>query len=259
MNILKLENISLKRNEKTLLNNISFELSSGEKMAILGKNGSGKSLLLQLIAGYISPSSGEIYRFGEKHGSSDLREIRKKMGFLGTSIKKYMNENEIVIEAVISGKYATIGKYDNYSKLDYEKAVYFLELVNCFHLKDRFFGNLSDGEKERILIARALINDPSLLLLDEPCSNLDIASRESFLEALENIFKFHKTISAIFVTHHTEEITSSFNKILILKNGRIFKAGNKNLLNEKDISEAFDIKVKIFEQLDRKWSIANLT
>ncbi|MEJ5284702.1 MAG: ATP-binding cassette domain-containing protein [Brevinematales bacterium] len=258
MNILKLENILLKREDKILLENISFELSSGEKMAILGKNGSGKSLLLQLIAGYISPSSGEIYRFGERHGESDLREIRKKIGFLGTSIKHYMHENEIVIDAVVSGKYATIGKYDEYTKVDYEKANTFLEMVNCIHLKNRFFGNLSDGEKERVLIARAMMNEPELLILDEPCSNLDIASREEFLEALENTFKIHKRISAIFVTHHTEEILNFFDRILILKNGKILKSGDKSLINEKDISEAFDINVRIFEQANRKWTIARL-
>ncbi len=256
MKVLELKNISLRRDERFLLQDISFLIEKGEKVIIIGRNGSGKSLLLQLIAGYISPTSGELYRFGEKHGFSDIREIRKRIGFLGTSIKYYMHEKEIVIDVVVSGKYATIGKYDEYTKDEYKKALELLEMVSCLHLKDRYFGNLSDGEKERILIARAMMNSPELLIFDEPCSNLDIASREAFLLSLEKTFDAHRDLSALFVTHHTEEIIEPFSKVIILKDGKVLYSGDKNIINETIMSKAFDIEVKIFTQLGRKWTIA---
>lgn len=258
MIVLKFENVSFIRDGNFILRDISFEIESGDRVVIFGKNGSGKSLLLQIIAGYLSPSRGEIYRFGERNGFSDIRELRKKIGFLGTFVRQHMHEKEITVDVVISGKYASIGMYRVAEREDCEKATEFLRLVNCENLANRFFGTLSDGEKQRILIARALMSDPELLLLDEPCANLDIKGREEFLEALEKIISFKKDITLIYVTHHTEEVLPIFDKIIILKNGKIFKSGDLSLLNEKDISEAFDIEVMLFEQIGRKWCIAKV-
>ncbi len=252
MTIIEFKNVSLLKEGKLLLENISFSIQEGENWIIFGRNGSGKTLLLQLIEGYLFPSTGEIQRFGEKCGESDIREVRKKTGFLSTSIKSIMHENEVVFEAVISGKYGTIGIYDPYTDADKKKALELLSLTDSLFLKDRSFSSLSDGEKERVLISRALMSNPKCLILDEPCSNLDIKGREDFLQMLKQIKKFTPEIPILFVTHHADEISPLFTHILILKNGKIFRQGKiQETLTSPVVSEAFNIPVKVFQENGR--------
>lgn len=256
MELISFEHVSLVRDHKTLLDDISFSIEAGENWVIFGRNGSGKSLLLQLIEGYLFPSRGSISRFGEKSGESDIRQLRKKTGFLGTSVKALMHEREVVLEAVISGKFATIGIYDSYTEADKEKALGLLTLTGSDQLSDRFFGSLSDGEKERVLIARSLMSDPKLLVLDEPCSNLDIKGRETLLSALNSIKAHNPYLSVIYVTHHIEEITPLFHKALILKNGRLVKTGPvAHLFDSVTISDALDVPLRVFSEYGRFWCV----
>lgn len=250
--LIDFKNVSLIKEGKTILNDINFEIRRGENWIIFGHNGSGKTMLLQILEGYLLPTRGEISRFGEKDGESDLRELRKRTGFLSSTIKKFMHNNENVLEAVISGKFASIGIYDAYTPQDKNKAQELLNSAGILYLKDRTYGNLSDGEKERVLIARALMSDPEMLILDEPCSHLDIPGREGVLKTLSGIHTANPSLSIILVTHHVDEIIPLFKHMLILKDGKVFQSGaSDDLLTSETISGALGIGLDVFKQHNR--------
>jgi len=253
--VIKLDNISLTINGKTILENITFSLYKGDHLAIMGRNGSGKSMLLRILSATLFPSEGTISLLGEKFGETNLLELRKSIGVVSDKLQKVYYENSIVQDVVLSGYFASNGLYDEVSDEKIKQSLYILDFLNISHLKDRFYGELSNGEQKRVLIARALVNNPKLLILDEVCNGLDIASREDFLEFLQNLAN-RDICNIIYVTHHIEEIFPAINRLLFLKEGTIYKIGSKkDVLTNENISNTLSYNCKLIEKNGRYYII----
>jgi len=229
--IIDIRNVSLNRNGFNILKNISWLVKPGEHWAVIGLNGSGKTTLLKMIIGYLSPSRGEMYVLDKKFGRVDLRVLRKSIGWVSSSLQESLYTSDTVEEIVLSGKYASIGLYEKPGKEDIEKAGILIEQFQLSGMKDRMYYTLSQGEKQKTIIARALMCSPRLLILDEPCIGLDIFARENFLSLVEQICNIEGAPTLLYVSHHIEEITPSFQYTLFLKNGEIHSSGKtKDLL-----------------------------
>lgn len=252
--IINMKNVCWKRGKNWILQNLSWDVKEKEHWCILGLNGSGKTTLLNMINGYIWPTKGEVNVLGNKFGRTDLRELRKSIGWVSSSLQQQLPDEEIVENIVLSGKFASIGLYEQASPQDYEKVHDLLTLLDCQHLRNRMYQTLSQGERQRILIARALMAAPKLLILDEPCTGLDIIAREQLLQLIETLANQPDGPTLIYVTHHVEEILPSFQKTLLLKNGEPFASGNTvDLLTEKRLSEFYGTPISVTKNLERTW------
>jgi iron complex transport system ATP-binding protein len=254
---LELRNVSYVANGKRILHAINWVVQPGEHWAILGPNGCGKTTLLKLACGYIWPNAGgEIYRNGEV--LADLRELRKSIGWVTATLAAQIPEREKVLRTVVSGKFAQIGYIEGFggeaNRRDYRMAQEFLEEMHCGDLSRQEFGTLSQGEQQKVLIARARMTRPYLVLLDEPCAGMDPGSRENFLGTLHALGK-QKTIPAlIFVTHHVEEILPMFRKTLVLRDGRVLHAGaTRRVLQGSVLEELYDISFTLVKKKGRYW------
>ena len=237
--IIKLENNSVHREEINILSDISWEIKKNEHWALIGPNGSGKTTLLKIISGYIWPSSGKVSVLGEEFGKTDIRELRKKIGWVGTFLLEKLPPHQKVIDVVLSGKESTFGIYNEIKKEDLTKAEMLLDKMGCFNLKDRKFNIISQGERQKVLIARSLMSEPLILILDEPCTGLDPKARENLLSNVSKLCKEnHATI--IYVTHHLEEIVPEITNVMMIKDGLTFKQGNRiEVMNEKNVEQLF--------------------
>lgn len=234
--MIELKNVSLQKEGRNILSNLHWKVEKGEKWAILGMNGAGKTTLLNVICGYLFPTTGEVRVLGKIFGRAALHEVRKNIGLVSVSLLEKM-ENHAHLNAltvVISGKYASIGLYDDPGQKEIERAVSLLKEFGIATLQHRAFGSLSQGEKQRVLIARALMGGPQLLILDEPCAGLDFLAKAQLLTAVERLAE-REGMTVLYVTHHLDEISPSFTKSLLLKQGRIFSQGptERELTSEK--------------------------
>lgn len=219
---------------------------------MLGANGSGKTSLLSALTGYLMPTSGEIFLFGRRYGESDWRELRKQIGLVSSSVRQMMAETEPALETVVSGRYAMIDLWGRITRTDRVRAKRLLRQVECGYLSERAWSVLSQGERQRVLIARALMANPRLLILDEPCAGLDPAAREHFLQFLQRLGRRKDAPALVLVTHHVEEIMPVFSRVLVLKAGRVLAAGTKRAtLADRVLSEAFAARVKLTRRAGR--------
>ncbi len=240
-----------------ILNNINWHIKDGENWVLFGRNGSGKTKLLEIVTGYNYPSSGEVIRFGLGQPGHDIRELRKRIGYVSSSLRDMFSRREKLIDAVLSGIYASIGMYREASDKEKERAAWLISTIGLKGREYDIIGNLSDGEKQKILMLRSLINDPDLLILDEPSAGLDIAARENLLESIEELTR-KKIISVIYVTHHVEEITSFFENIFVIHEGECFFKGPVNDAVEREIfSSLFHQKIEVFRKGGRLYSLLN--
>jgi iron complex transport system ATP-binding protein len=238
--ILEISGLRIQRGETTILNNISWRVEHGQHWVILGANGSGKTSLLSALTGYLMPTNGELSVLGARYGKSDWRELRKHIGLVSSSVRQMMHDEEPALDTIISGKYAMIDFWGRATVRDRAEARRILQQTECLHLAERPWLVLSQGERQRVLIGRALMAKPRLLILDEPCAGLDPAAREHFLQFLQRIGHRPDAPTLVLVTHHVEEIISAFSHVLMLKNGRVLAAGKKaDVLNGKLLSQAF--------------------
>src|SRR3989454_941689 len=221
--VLRIAGLRLERGKTVILDDISWRVRRGEHWVILGGNGSGKTSLLSATTGYLSPTAGEIEVLGERYGASDWRELRKRVGLVSSSVRQMMANNEPALETVISGQYAVIDLWGPLSGADRRRGLTLLRQVECEHLAERPWGVLSQGECQRVLIGRALMARPALLILDEPCAGLDPGAREHFLQFLQRL----RGPTLVLVTHHVEEIMPAFTHVLVLKEGKVLAAGAK--------------------------------
>lgn len=252
--ILNINGISWRREQTYILKNISWSINQGEHWSLLGLNGSGKTTLLNIINGYIWPSMGEVEVLGKKFGSFDLRELRKSIGWVSSSLQEKLYRNETAEEIIISGKFATIGLYDQPLEEDYIKARQQLQLLGCEKLLYRTYSTLSQGEKQKVLIGRALMSQPKLLILDEPCAGLDLFSREHLLKTIENLASEPTAPTLVYVTHHIEEIMPVFNKTLLLRRGEVHTVGDtKEMLTSENLSNFFENSVEVEWRNQRAW------
>jgi iron complex transport system ATP-binding protein len=219
---------------------------------MLGANGSGKTSLLSALTGYLMPTTGHLTVLGETYGQSDWRELRKRIGLVSSSVRQLMSEEEPALDTVVSGKYALIDFWGIPSRADRVQARRWLEQVECAYLAARPWRVLSQGERQRVLIARALMARPRLLILDEPCAGLDPAAREQFLQFLQRLGRAAHAPTLVLVTHHVEEIMPVFSHVLLLRAGRVLAAGKKaRVLTGPLLSRTFNTPVKLRRQAGR--------
>jgi iron complex transport system ATP-binding protein len=255
-NRISLTDVSFIRKGRLILDAITWEVERGANWVVMGANGSGKTTLLQLLAGYLWPTDGSITVLGRKFGQVDLRELRKNIGWVGSFLQAQIPPAQNPLDLIVSGKYASIGIYDNPDPEDYEQAEQLARRLHCGRILDSTYGVLSQGEKQRLLIARALIHNPRLLILDEPCSGLDLAAREQLLTTLENLGRAPDAPTLILVTHHVEEIMPAFTHVLLLKEGKIIARGEKRDALRRDLlKDAFGIDLEVMggENGSRYW------
>lgn len=243
--IIDVKNVSLIRDTKYILKEVNWSVKKGQHWAILGLNGSGKTTLLNMINGYLFPSKGELKVLGKIFGKYDLRELRKSIGWVSTALQERLYGNESATDIVISGKYASIGLLKPPSKEDKEIAIDLLEDISSGHLADRSYKTLSQGEKQRVLIARSLMSSPKLLILDEPCTGLDIFAKDQLLADIESLANNSDSPTLIYVTHQIEEILPIFNHTLLMRRGEVYSSGlTSDIITEENLSSFFESPVK---------------
>jgi iron complex transport system ATP-binding protein len=244
--VLSVEHLSIERGGTVILRDVNWRVQRGEHWVILGANGSGKTSLLSALTGYLMPTSGEIY------GEADWRELRKKIGLVSSSIRQMIADDEAALTTVASGKYAMIDFWGQLTRGDKSQARKRLWQVECEYLAERPWRVLSQGERQRVLIGRALMATPRVLILDEPCAGLDPAAREHFLQFLQRLGARKNSPTLILVTHHVEEMMPVFSHVLILKTGTVLAAGGKaDVMTADNLSQAFDVKLRLQNQHGR--------
>jgi iron complex transport system ATP-binding protein len=254
-NILEVSNLRIQRGTTTILDGVSWRIERGQHWVILGANGSGKTSLLSALAGYLAPTAGEISVLGRRYGRADWRELRKRIGLVSSAIRQMMANDEPALDTVISGKYAMIDLWGKTTAADRAQAKRILNQIECVYLASRRWEVLSQGERQRVLIGRALMARPRLLILDEPCAGLDPAAREHFLQFLNRLGRKRNAPTLVLVTHHVEEIMPAFSRVLMLKNGAVLAAGRKSaLLKGKLLSNAFVARLRCSKS-DNRYSL----
>ena len=235
-----------------ILNGIDWTVTRGEHWVILGANGSGKTSLLSTLTGYMPPTAGDISVLGETYGRSDWRELRKRIGICSSSIHHMMEGHETALSAVISGRHAMVGMWGEVRDDERRQALRILRQVEAEKIRDRPWRFLSQGERQRVLIGRALMARPELLILDEPCAGLDPVAREHFVQFLERLARSRGAPTLVLVTHHVEEIMPAFSHVLVLKNGSVLASGPKaKILTSGTLSRAFQAPVRLRRQRGR--------
>ncbi|MEN9633516.1 MAG: hypothetical protein RL077_1920 [Verrucomicrobiota bacterium] len=246
--ILAVTDLRIARGRAIIIHEVTWRVAAGENWVILGANGSGKTSLLKALTGYLSPTAGTIALLGRRYGECDWRELRLKIGVVTSAFTASIPPAEPALDTVMSGKYAQLDLWHRTTPADRAAALRLLRAADLGGLADRAWAHLSQGERQRVLIARALMARPRLLILDEPCAGLDPVARENFLQFLEKIARRRGTArpALVLVTHHVEEIMPAFTHTLMLKSGRVYAAGErKKLLTSKNLSALFGAPLKL--------------
>jgi iron complex transport system ATP-binding protein len=238
--VLELENVSLDIDGTPILRNITWKASRGEKWIVLGRNGSGKTSLMRLLSGFGFPSRGRMLVLGELLGRTDLHLLRRRVGWIHGDLAADIPSFMTGLDVVLSGVEGSLVVYDRVPTQEEEMALGMLEKLGMRNFADRSFSSLSTGERQRVLIARALAAGPELLLLDEPCQGLDPRAREEFLGSLSGLLASHPHLSVVFVTHHVDEIVPGFSHVLILEEGSAIARGPaSNVLTQAMVKRVF--------------------
>lgn len=245
--VLQLTDVSIVRDGNPILKSVSWSVDSDERWVILGPNGAGKTTLLQVASSNMHPSSGSVRILDDTLGSTDVFELRPRIGFASTALARNIPSNERVIDAVLTAAYSVTGRWnENYEDLDTRRAQRVLAEWKLGALEDRLFGSLSDGEQKRVQIARAVMTDPELLLLDEPAASLDLGAREELLQLLGGYASAPGAPAIVMVTHHVEEIPPGFTHALLLRGGEIQAAGPiADVLTGERLGETFGLALDV--------------
>lgn len=253
-NVIEMKDVWLRRNGKEILRGIDWRMGKDEHWAVIGANGSGKTTLLQIAGGILFPTVGEATVLGGRFGACDLFQLRRRIGWVSSALLARMPTVETVREIVISGLKATFGLVYEYTASDAEKADANMARVGMEDRIHAHFGVLSQGEQQKTLFARAMMADPELYILDEACSGLDLAARESFLKVVDDVIA-RRQAGIIMVTHHIEEIPPGVTHALVLKSGGVLAAGPvAESLTSEVLSEAFGIRVAMERKNGRFWA-----
>jgi iron complex transport system ATP-binding protein len=244
--ILEVSDLRVRRGATVILDRVNWRVGRGEHWVILGANGSGKTSLLRALTGYLAPTGGDIHLLGEHFGESDWRELRLHIGVVTNSFGTLIPLCEPALDTVVSGKFAQLDLWARVSPADRTAARRLLRHVDAAHLARREWQYLSQGERQRVLIARALMAQPRLLILDEPCAGLDPVAREDFLALVNRLAGRRGGPALVLVTHHVEEITPAFTHALLLRDGQVLAAGGRTrTLTAANLTAVFRRKVRL--------------
>ena len=256
---LELREVSYVAGGKTILHSINWTDEPGEHWAILGPNGSGKTTLLKIACGYLWPNAGGVVlRRGKE--LTYLPELRKSIGWVTAALPSDIPARERALNTVVSGKFAQIGYLGGHwgqaSKYDYACARHYLKELGCAQLSEQGFGTLSQGEQQKVLIARARMTKPYLIILDEPCAGMDPGARENFLASLQRLGAKKRIPTLIYVTHHIEEILAVFRRTLVLRDGQVLHAGKTHaVLKPRVLQELYGAPLSLFRRRGRYWPV----
>lgn len=252
--VLTLTDVTLRKGDTTILRDVDWEVRSDESWVVLGLNGSGKSSLIRVASLYEHPSSGTVDVLGERLGRTDVRTLRARVGLAAASLADRLRGDLRARDIVMTARYGALEPWwHTYTDDDRRRAEDLLERMGCGGFGDRTFGSLSSGERQRVLLARTLMRDPALLLLDEPTAGLDLAGREELVATLDTL-ALTSTPPVVLVTHHVEEVPPSFTHALLLRDGTVLAAGPiDDVLDEEALSECFGLPL-VLERSEGRWS-----
>ncbi|MBC9224955.1 ATP-binding cassette domain-containing protein [Aeromicrobium sp. 636] len=245
--VFDLTDVTIMRSGKLLLDHVSWRVEPGEHWVIVGPNGAGKTTLLQVASANMHPTSGSAEILGERLGAVDVFELRPRIGHTSAAIAERVPPTETVRNLILSAAYAVLGRWnEEYDDEDHRRAMAMLAELGIAGLADRTFGTLSEGEKKRVLLARSLMTDPEVVLLDEPAAGLDVGAREDLVESLEALASDSTGPSLVMVSHHLEEIAPGFTHALLLSAGRVVAAGPiEETLTSQNLSTAFRQRLEV--------------
>jgi iron complex transport system ATP-binding protein len=250
--VLGVSGLAVRRGDVVILEDIRWQVLPGQHWVILGANGSGKTSLLCALTGYLTPTAGQVQLLGQRYGRADWRDLRQRVGLVSSAIRQRIPPDEPALQTVVSGQYAMIDFWGKMTPADRRRARRILRQTECLELAERPWLFLSQGERQRVLIGRALMAKPAVLILDEPCAGLDPAAREHFLQFLQRLGRSARPPTLVLVTHHVEEIMPLFTHVLILKSARVLAQGpRKNALTSATLSEAFGQPARLRRQRGR--------
>jgi iron complex transport system ATP-binding protein len=251
--VVRMDGVGVRRGATALLDRVDWRVELDEKWVILGPNGAGKTTLLRLAATELHPTSGTVHVLGELLGRTDVFELRPRIGFSSASLASRVPGDEVVSDLVVSAGYAVLGRWrESYADLDNARATGLLAALGVVGLAGRRFGTLSEGERKRVLIARALMTDPELLLLDEPAAGLDLGGREDLLARLATLAADPDAPATVLVTHHVEEIPPGFTHAMLMRDGAVVAQGLlDSVLTEENLAKTFDIDLVLQRSGDR--------
>ncbi|MBP3089027.1 ABC transporter ATP-binding protein [Corynebacterium sp. sy017] len=252
--LIDFENVSFIRSGKALLESVTWQVELDERWVILGPNGAGKTTLIRLAAAEEFPSAGRAWLMGERIGKTDMRDLRTMIGLSSAAVASRIAPEEKVTDLVISAGYAILGRWrEEYSEPDFAQTLQVLERVGALHLVDRNWGTLSEGERKRVLVARALMTNPELLLLDEPASGMDLGGREDLVGYLSELALDPDAPAMVMITHHVEEIPDGFTHALLLDEGTVVAQGLiDDVLTDENLSRAFHQQMRI-DKIDGRY------
>ena len=245
--ILQLSDISVRRGDRVILGPLNWQVLEGQRWVILGPNGAGKTTLLQICSSLIHPTTGEIHILGEKLGRVDVFELRTRIGLTSSALVEQFSPDELVMDVVLTAAYAMLGRWqEKYDLWDESRAMALLTALGVRELGERLFGSLSEGEKKRVQIARALMADPELLLLDEPASSLDLGGREDLLRRIESLSRDPLAPATVIVTHHIEEIPVGTTHALLLRDGVAVAQGEvASVITNQNLTQAYGLAITV--------------
>jgi iron complex transport system ATP-binding protein len=251
--VVHLAEVGVRRGKTHLLTGLNWQVELDERWVVLGPNGAGKTTLLRLAAAELHPSTGVVHVLGERLGRVDVFELRTRIGFCSAALLARVPGEEKVGDLVVSAGYAVLGRWrEAYEHTDTARAAELLKALGVAQLADRSFGTLSEGERKRTLIARALMTDPELLLLDEPAAGLDLGGREDLVARLSELAMDPDAPATILVTHHVEEIPPGFTHLLLLADGAVVAQGLlEDVLTSDNLSAAFGQQLEVQRLGDR--------
>lgn len=256
--VLKLRDVAVVRYGTTAIDDVDWDVHTGERWIVLGPNGSGKTTLLEVASTYRYPTRGHVEVLGEVFGDTDVRRLRPRIGYASVALERKMARRQTALTTVVTGKDALLQIWrERYAASDYEHARALLTQLGVEHLAERYAETLSEGERRRVHLARTLMADPDLWLLDEPTAGLDLGAREGLLVSLSELARRPRPLATVFVTHHVEEIPSNFTHLALVRGGRIMSTGPlEEVLTSEALSECFEVALHVERRHDRWWARA---
>lgn len=259
--VLSLRNITLQRDANTILKNVSWDIARGEHWVVLGANGSGKTSLMLIAALYLHPSAGEVVVQGERLGDTEVRELRRRIAYNSAAFASEIRPQLRAFEVVMTAKNAALEPWwHQYNAADKANAVVCLNQLGVGHLAEREISTLSSGEQQRVFLARTRMNEPSLVLLDEPSGRLDLGGREELVQTLEHSIQQSPHISTALITHHVDEIPRAMTHVLALKAGKVIAKGPlADTLSSELLTECFSWPLELIERDDGRFNAQSAT